>query len=38
LPRAPQTPLSPVAQEIPAEPEQNLALAQEIGHEVSTCT
>jgi hypothetical protein len=38
LPRAPQTPLSSVAQEIPPEPEQNLAPAQEIRHEVSTCT
>jgi hypothetical protein len=27
-----------VAQETPPEPEQNLAPAQEIGHEVSTCT
>jgi hypothetical protein len=27
-----------VAQEISPEPEQNLAPAQEIGHEVSTCT
>jgi hypothetical protein len=38
LPRAPQTPLSPVAQEIPTETEQNLAPAQEVRHEVSTCT
>jgi hypothetical protein len=38
LPRAPQTPLSPVAQEIPPETEQNLALAQEVRYEVSTCT
>jgi hypothetical protein len=38
LPRAPQTPLSPVAQEIPPETEQNLALAQEVRHEVNTCT
>jgi hypothetical protein len=27
-----------VAQEIPPEPEQNLAPVQEIRHEVSTCT
>jgi hypothetical protein len=38
LPRAPQTPLSPVAQEILPETEQNLAPAQEVRHEVSTCT
>jgi hypothetical protein len=38
LPRAPQTPLPLVAQEIPPEPEQNLAPVQEIRHEVSTCT
>jgi hypothetical protein len=38
LPRAPHTPLSPVAQEIPTETEQNLAPAQEVRHEVSTCT
>jgi hypothetical protein len=34
LPRAPQTPLSPVAQEIPPETEQNLAPVQEVRHEV----
>jgi hypothetical protein len=34
LPRAPQTPLSLVAQEIPPETEQNLAPAQEVRHEV----
>jgi hypothetical protein len=38
LPRTPQTPLSPVAQETPPETEQNLAPAQEVRHEVSTCT
>jgi hypothetical protein len=38
LPRAPQTPLSSVAQEIPPETEQNFAPAQEIRHEVSTRT
>jgi hypothetical protein len=38
LPRAPQTPLSPVAQEIPPETEQNLAPAQKGRHEVSKCT
>jgi hypothetical protein len=38
LPIAPQTPLSPVAQEIPPEAEQNLAPIQEVRHEVSTCT
>jgi hypothetical protein len=37
LPRAPQTPLSSVAQEIP-ETEQNFAPAQEIRHEVRTRT
>jgi hypothetical protein len=38
LPRAPQTPLSPVVQEMPPKTEQNLALAQELRHDVSTCT
>jgi hypothetical protein len=38
LPRAPQTPLSLVAQEIPPETEQNIAPAQEVRHEVSRCT
>jgi hypothetical protein len=38
LPGVPQTPLSQVAQEIPPETEQNLASAQEVRHEVSTCT
>jgi hypothetical protein len=38
LPRAPQTPLSLVAQEIPTETEQNLAPGQEVRHEASTCT
>jgi hypothetical protein len=38
LPRAPETPLPPVAQEIPPEPEQNLAPVQGIRHEASTCT
>jgi hypothetical protein len=38
LPRAPQTPLSPVTQEIPPETEQNLAPVQEVKHEVSRCT
>jgi hypothetical protein len=38
LPRVPQTPLSPVAQEIAPETEQNLASVQEVRHEVSTCT
>jgi hypothetical protein len=38
LPKASQTPLSPVAQEIPPETEQYPAPAQEIMHEVSTCT
>jgi hypothetical protein len=38
LPRVPQAPLSPVAQEIPPETEQNLALVQEVRHEVSRCT
>jgi hypothetical protein len=37
-PRVPQTPASPVVQEIPPETEQNLASAQEVRHEVSTCT
>jgi hypothetical protein len=36
LSRAPQTPTPPVAQEIPSEPEQNLAPVQGIRHEVST--
>jgi hypothetical protein len=36
LPRASQTPLSPVAQEIPPETEQNLAPAQEVRHGVCT--
>jgi hypothetical protein len=35
LPRAPP---SPVAQEIAPEIEQNLALVQEVRHEVNTCT
>jgi hypothetical protein len=38
LPRAPQTPTSPIAQEIPPEPEQNPAPVQEIRHKVSTRT
>jgi hypothetical protein len=38
LPRAPQAPLSPVAQEIPPETEQNLARVQEVRHEVRRCT
>jgi hypothetical protein len=38
LPRAPQTPLPPVVQEIPPEPKQVLPLAQGIRHEVSACT
>jgi hypothetical protein len=38
LPRVPQAPLSLVAQEIPPEAEQNLALVQEVRHEVSRCT
>jgi hypothetical protein len=38
LPRAPQTPTPPIAQEIPPEPEQNLAPVQGIRHEASTCT
>jgi hypothetical protein len=38
LPRAPQTPLPPVAQETPPEPEQVPPLAQGIRHEASTCT
>jgi hypothetical protein len=38
FPRAPQTTLSPVAQETPPETEQNLAPAQEVRHEVSRCT
>jgi hypothetical protein len=37
LPRA-RTPLSPVAQEIPTKTEQNFSPAQEVRHEVSTCT
>jgi hypothetical protein len=37
LPRAPQTHLSPVAQETPPETEQNLSPAQEVRHEVNTC-
>jgi hypothetical protein len=36
--RAHQAPLSPMAQEIPPETEQNLALVQEVRHEVSRCT
>jgi hypothetical protein len=38
LPRAPQTPFPPVAQEIPHEPEQVPAPVQGIRHEVSACT
>jgi hypothetical protein len=38
LPRAPQTPLPPVAQEIPPEPEQVPAPVQGIRHEASACT
>jgi hypothetical protein len=38
LPRTPQTPLSPGAQEIPPGTEQNLASAQKVRHEVSACT
>jgi hypothetical protein len=38
LPRAPQTPLPPVVQEIPPEPEQIPAPVQGIRHEASTCT
>jgi hypothetical protein len=34
----PRAPLSPVAQEIPPETEQNLTPVQEVRHEVSTCT
>jgi hypothetical protein len=34
----PRAPLSPVAQEIPPETEQNLAPVQEVRHEVRTCT
>jgi hypothetical protein len=35
LPRAPQTPLPPVVQEVPPEPEQIPPPVQEIKHEVS---
>jgi hypothetical protein len=38
LPRAPQTPLPSIAQEVPPEPEQVHAPVQGIRHEVSTCT
>jgi hypothetical protein len=38
LPRAPQTPLPPVAQEALPEPEQVSAPVQGIRHEVSACT
>jgi hypothetical protein len=38
LPRAPQTPLPPAAQEIPPEPEQVPAPVQGIRHEASACT
>jgi hypothetical protein len=38
LPRTPQTPLPPVAQEVPPEPEQVPASVQGIRHEVSACT
>jgi hypothetical protein len=38
LPRAPQTPLPLVAQEVPPEPEQIPAPVQRIRHEVSACT
>jgi hypothetical protein len=38
LPRAPRTPLSQVAQEIPPQTEQNLAPVQVVRHEVSRCT
>jgi hypothetical protein len=38
LSRAPQTPLPPVAQEIPPKPEQVLAPVQGIRHEASACT
>jgi hypothetical protein len=38
LPMAPQTPAPPVVQEIPSEPEQNLAPVQGIRHEVSIRT
>jgi hypothetical protein len=38
LPRGPQTPLPPVAQEIPPEPEQVPAPVQGIRHEVSAYT
>jgi hypothetical protein len=38
LPRAPQTPLPPVTQEISPEPEQVPAPVQGIRHEASTCT
>jgi hypothetical protein len=38
LPRAPQAPLPPVAQEIPPEPEQIPAPVQGIRHEASACT
>jgi hypothetical protein len=37
-PRALQAPLSPVAQGIPPETEQNFAPVQEVRHEVSRCT
>jgi hypothetical protein len=38
LPKAPQTPLPPMAQEIPAEPEQFPAPVQGVRHEASACT
>jgi hypothetical protein len=38
LPRTSQTPLPPVAQEIPLEPEQVPPPVQGIRHEVSACT
>jgi hypothetical protein len=38
LPKVPQAPPSPVAQEILCETEQNLAPIQEVRHEVSRCT
>jgi hypothetical protein len=38
LPKVPQAPPSPVAQEIPPETEQKLAPVQEVRHEVSRCT
>jgi hypothetical protein len=37
LPRAPQTPTPPVAQEIPPEPERDPAPVQGIRHEASAC-